>query len=107
MSATLLIRNTSKNSWAQAAKLEMLDSPLRLSELTEGMNEQAGFAKYKADPAELEAYIAAQAAAVDDDTPPAEELVDPLELPIKDEDDYIISGTAETLDELDNGEETD
>ncbi|WNT44431.1 hypothetical protein SEA_NICKY22_40 [Microbacterium phage Nicky22] len=45
----LLVRQSTKQSWAQAKPLEALKdmAPERLADWVEGMNEVAGFAKYR------------------------------------------------------------
>lgn len=46
--AALLVRKSTKQAWSSAATVAMLDSFERLEAMSEGMNEHAGFAKFKA-----------------------------------------------------------
>lgn len=87
---TLHVRNTSKNSWSQAARIPMLDSLIRLNELSKGMNEQAGFAKYRVDPNELAAATTAAYANVQSD----------LDEP--DETDHLLDDVRDDQDDADN-----
>lgn len=45
----LLVRQSTKQSWSQAKKLDALKdmTPARLADWVEGLNEVAGFAKYR------------------------------------------------------------
>lgn len=44
---TLLVRKSTKQSWSQAGKVDLLDSRESLEEKLETLNEGSGFAKYK------------------------------------------------------------
>ena len=46
MTATLLIRKSTKQSWAQATKQPMLDSVDQLDAWAQGMNADLGWDKY-------------------------------------------------------------
>lgn len=45
--STLLIRKSTKQSWSQATKQQMLDSAERLAAWVDQMNDSLGWAKYK------------------------------------------------------------